>query len=178
MLLDDAEQPTPTLDGQRPSPDCEAFEHDGIVVYPAAVLFDRVRDRLIVVVRAISKDPSSPTTIDVLLGRISAFVIAGNFEYQLSRTSIELYLRYPGDIDVAIDANRSETAQQVEDRRDYLRHRGLTNNHQEQQLIPAQVLAYVLDTSSRHAGERNPHPVSAQTQSILTDGNGSRRNIS
>lgn len=108
---------------------------------------------LVIVVQAVSKHAFGQRIIFVLAARISAFVIAVALEHALPVVPVELYLRYPGNIDVAIDAELVETAQRIGDRCEYLRQRGRTSIRQEPQTIPAQVLAYVLTTTNKDARE-------------------------
>jgi len=122
----------------------EQFEHDGILVKPAAVAFDGEQNQLVVVVRALSSDPSRQAPIDLYLARISAFVVVGSLERTLSHFSVSLHLRYPGNIDVAVDALLDETAQQIEHGRQQLRCRAHKRKKQDARGIPGPLLAYVL----------------------------------
>ena len=127
----------------------EQFEHDGILVKPAAVAFDGEQSQLVVVVRALSSDPSRQAPIDLSLARISAFVVAGSLEQTLPHFSVSLHLRYSGNIDVAVDALLAETAQEIEYRRQALRHRTHERKEQDARIIPGPLLAYVLSTLQR-----------------------------
>ena len=156
MLEHGAERPTAVVDRRCPSPSSATFEHDGIVAIAADVAFDIVRGHRVIVVHAVSPHRFGQKTIGVLAARISAFVIAGTLEHVLPRVPVELYLRYPGRIDLAIDADLVKTAQRIERRREYLHHLGRISIREEPQTIPAQVLAYVPATTSRDAREAYP----------------------
>ena len=90
----------------------EQFVHDGILVKPAAVAFDGEQNvGLPSWCVLVSSNPSRQAPIDLYLARISAFVVAGSLEHTLPHSSVSLHLRYPGNIDVAVDALLDETAQ-------------------------------------------------------------------
>ena len=122
----------------------EQFEHDGILVKPAAVAFDGEQNQLVVVVRALSSDPSRQAPIDLSLARISAFVVAGSLEHTLPHSCVSLHLRYSGNIDLAVDALLDETAHEIAHRRQELRRRTHKRKEQHARVIPGPLLAYVL----------------------------------
>ena len=124
----------------------DRFTHRGILVNPAAVVFDAERAVLTVIVHALRSGSRTPAVIDLHLARITAFVVAGSLEPTLPRFSVTLYLRYPGDMDVEVDVRLTATARQIENRREQLRRRVGKATGQEPPVIPGQVLAYVLST--------------------------------
>ena len=130
------------------------FEYDGIVVRPAAVQFDARNDQFTVTVAALSSDPSAPTPTDFLLARISAFVVAGSLRRFLPRISVALRLRFPGNLEVAVEPALSKTAVRIANRREYLRRRGHTDSAK---IVLGQVLAYVL-SSDRTCGRNARKP--------------------
>lgn len=131
----------------------QQFEHEGILVHPAAVAFDIQRYQLMVVVRAVSSDPSKKAMIDVPLARITAFVVAGSLMQSMPRFSVALYLRYADNTDVAVDARLAETAQLISRRREQVQRRTRSSHSPHPELILGQVLAYVLTTTDEFEGE-------------------------
>ncbi len=124
----------------------KVFEHSGIVAAPATVAFDNELARLVVVVRAVSAGPFAPAPIDVLLARITAFVVAGLAKPKLRDFGVDLYLRYPSAVDVEVEPQLQETARLVTHRLQELRRRAKKSGTRVAPIIPAQVLAYVLAT--------------------------------
>lgn len=130
----------------------QAFEHDGIVVNPKSVLFDAECARLSVFVGALSADPFAPTSMELLLARISALVVAGSLSSKLPDFTLKLYLRFPGQSDVGVDTALAETARLIANRREFVRHHGRTGWAS---TIPGPILAYVLATCAESgAGAR------------------------
>lgn len=125
----------------------EQFEHEGILVRPAAVASDFERYQLIVIVHAVSSDPCDRATIDVPLARITAFVVAGSLTQSMPHVSVALYLRYADNTDVAVDARLAQTAQLISRRREQVQSRTRSSRFMQPKLILGQVLAYVLTTT-------------------------------
>ena len=129
----------------------EQFEHNGVVVRPGSVVLDVGHDRLTVIVDALSDDPSEPAPIDRFNARVGAFAVAGALRRTLPRFSVSLYLRYPGGVDVPVDAQLEQTARRIRNRRRQLRRRSPTGQLPEPGVIPGPVLAYVLSTAVESA---------------------------
>ena len=122
------------------------FEHNGIVVYPAAVVIDYKHARLTVVVRAIRADPAVPAGIDLIHARIVALVVSESIEITRQGLSVALYLRYPGNVHVALDAELKNTAERIEVRHEQLRRQGRVRPMADGHPLPGQVVAYVLSS--------------------------------
>lgn len=129
----------------------EQFEHNGVVVRPGGVVLDVEHDRLTVIVDALSDDPSEPAPIDRFIARVDAFVVAAALRSTLPRFSVSLYLRYPGGVDVPLDAKLQQTARRIRHRRRQLRCRSRDHQLPEPEVIPGPVLAYVLSTAMEAA---------------------------
>ena len=129
----------------------EQFEHNGVVVRPGSVVLDVEHNRLTVIVDALSDDPSEPAPIDRLNARVGAFAVAGALRSTLPRFSVSLYLRYPGGVDVPVDAQLEQTARRIGHRRRQLRRRSRDSQLPEPGVIPGPVLAYVLSTAMEPA---------------------------
>lgn len=134
------------------------FEHNGIVVYPAAVVIDEKCARLSVVVRALATDPAAPAGIDLNHARISAFVVSASTKITRQEFSIALYLRYPGSVHVAVDPDLKHTAKRIESRHEQLRRQGRVRHTADGDLIPGLILAYVLSSITNFDPTRGDLP--------------------
>lgn len=153
----------------------ENFEYSGILVRPTAVLFDTETGRLVVVVRALSSDYNRPTTIDLCLARISAWVVSGSVRPALPHREVSLYLRFPDAADIMIAPNLTQTARWVATREEQLRRHGRTRWKERTPFIPGPALACVLSTSVEAAcstcrsihGSNRYHPPKSATDGQL-----------
>lgn len=143
----------PALDHIWVSRGTEQFEHEGILVCPAAVVFDIERCQLIVVEHAVSSDPSNRAKMDVPLARITAFVVAGSLMQSIPHFSVALYLRYADNTDVAVDARLAEMAQLISRRREQVQRRTRSSHTTQPKFILGPVLAYVLTTTNEFEGD-------------------------
>lgn len=127
------------------------FEHNGILVYPAAVVIDNKHAGLTVVVRAIGADPSVPAGIDLVHARIVALVVSESIKITRQGLSVALYLRYRGNVHVPLDAELKNTAKQIEARHEQLRCQARVRPMADGRPLPGQVLAYVLSSTNQEA---------------------------
>lgn len=126
------------------------LEHKGIIVKPKVVLLDKSRKLLSDVERTVNSDPRTPSAIDCLSARISAYVVAFVIERPSFRSiDVRLYLSYPDNIRTEIEAQLGETVVTVQEhrrlQRDRASHTGGTIPP-----IPGQARAYTFSALPEH----------------------------
>ena len=134
------------------------YEHDGVIVKPEVVLFDKNRRRLFIVQRAITPNPRAIQEIDRLTARFSAAIVTRSVASALPRIrSVSLYLGYSGNVRIDIAARIRETEKAIRAYRQRSTKRlNLLRRHQPIERIPGSVLAYTMTAHNSREGEWSP----------------------
>lgn len=102
------------------------------------------RDRLLVVVPALGTDPRNPSQCDVTNARLAGLVISKQLRWRLWRNRLALYLKYPNQCQLEVEANHYGTLRAIDD---YFSD-SKTNSHE---CLPTPMLSYLLVNTKQSA---------------------------
>lgn len=100
------------------------------------------RERVVIIVAAIGKDPREPSNHDLMNARLAAVLARKQLRWRLSRKTFCLYLRFPPCTQVLVDFDFEETVERVIN---YLRD---ARREKPSAILPTPLLSYLLQNES------------------------------
>lgn len=116
----------------------KTYKYRQLVAQPTELLFSKSGNRAILRLTPMGRDPRNISQLDVLVAELTALAVSRSYwRLRVTRAALDVYLAYPGPIQVAVDFEFCDVRQRVDT---YLDQSGAALSP----AVPASALAYCM----------------------------------